>query len=70
MVNSRRSDPLGVPVPSLPLNAAPPAEANGNLRAVGFTLARLWEAAGMTGIFSKLEGLGAINANVRIVQGK
>ena len=54
----------------VPLNAAPPAEANGNFRAVGFTLARLWKAAGMTGIVSRLEGLGAVNANVRLVRGR
>ena len=53
----------------VPLNAAPPAEANGVFRAVGFTLARLWKAAGMKGIASRLEGLGAINANVRIGRG-
>jgi len=54
----------------VPLNPAPPAEANGALRVVGFTLDRLWKASGTTGMVSRLEGLGAVNANLRIGRGE
>lgn len=54
----------------VPLNAVPPTEVNGAFRAVGFTLARLWKASGTTGIASRVEGLGAVNANVRIARGE
>ncbi len=49
-----------------PLNSAPaPATASGEFRAVGFKLAQLWKALGITGTAAQLGGLGAIDANFR-----
>jgi translocation and assembly module TamB len=42
-----------------------PKEANAELRAVGFDLAGVWPALGMGGALAHLEGLGAIDANLR-----
>ena len=53
----------------LSLHAAPAhgiaTPVNGEIQAVGFTLARAWRALGMKGAVASLEGLGAIDANVR-----
>ncbi|HMB06250.1 MAG TPA: AsmA-like C-terminal region-containing protein, partial [Isosphaeraceae bacterium] len=46
--------------------APPPnAAANGEFQAVGFSLAQAWKGLGMTGTVAQLEGLGAIDANLR-----
>lgn len=41
--------------------------ANGELRYVGFALSQVWKALGISGAATLLDGLGAMNANVRQV---
>jgi translocation and assembly module TamB len=41
------------------------AVANGEILAVGFRLGEVWEALGMSGGLSRLDGLGAFDANIR-----
>jgi translocation and assembly module TamB len=54
----------------LPPVAAPARpEADGELRAVGFSLDRLWMALGAPGVVSRVTGRGAIDANLRAVLG-
>jgi translocation and assembly module TamB len=52
-----------------PLTGAMPSEAGGELRAVGFTLERLWKTLGMTGALTRISGRGAIDANLRALLG-
>jgi translocation and assembly module TamB len=52
-----------------PLAAAPAraaAAAEGELRAAGFTLDRVWKALGVTGAATHLAGEGAVDANLRV----
>src|SRR5207244_10274866 len=41
----------------------------GELRAVGFTLERLWKSLGVSGAVTRISGRGAIDANVRALLG-
>ncbi len=51
---------------SFPLGASPmPRAADGELRAVGFSLERAWKALGVSGMIARLSGRGAIDANLR-----
>jgi len=55
---------------TFPLGAAPISHnADGELRAVGFTLDRVWKSFGLTGVASRLTGRGAVDANLRAVLG-
>lgn len=55
---------------AFPLSAAPSRrKAEGELRAVGFSLGQVWKSQGMTGLISHLRGEGAIDANIRAVLG-
>ncbi|MDR3632686.1 MAG: AsmA-like C-terminal region-containing protein [Isosphaeraceae bacterium] len=49
------------PLTALPANAA----AEGEFRAAGFTLDRVWKILGITGAAAHLEGQGAVDANLR-----
>lgn len=50
----------------VPLTASPDqARATGEIRAIGFSLDGVWKALGITGLAARLEGQGAVDANLR-----
>jgi translocation and assembly module TamB len=65
-IQVKGSLPVG-PEPARPLPEVAKAEPNGRLRAIGFRLEdALWSALGVGGVLGRLEGEGAVDANLRL----
>jgi translocation and assembly module TamB len=61
------ASPAPAPLP-IPRGIKTNASADGEIHAAGFALDQLWQAVGVTGVLAKLDGQGAVAANVRDVR--
>ena len=59
-----------IPLGPAPAGAETPAQGNGEFRAIGFNLGGVWKGIGMGDSLAPLDGLAAVDANVRTFAGR